>query len=60
MLKISKLTKRYGSGDPVLKELDLTVEGDQLTSVIGSSGAGKAHCCAALTVWWSPRPGPLI
>ena len=42
MLKISKLVKRYGSGDPVLKELDLEVPGESVVSIIGASGAGKS------------------
>ena len=30
MLKISDLVKRYGGGEPVLKNLDLTIEGTEL------------------------------
>lgn len=60
MLKISKLTKRYGSGDPVLKELDLTVEGDQLTSVIGSSGAGKSTLLRCINLLENPHDGQIL
>ncbi len=38
MLKIEKLVKRYGAGDPVLKDLDLEVAGEEVVSIIGSSG----------------------
>ncbi|WP_420006077.1 phosphonate ABC transporter ATP-binding protein [Arenibacterium sp. LLYu02] len=57
MLTITKLTKRYGSGDPVLKELDLKVEGDQLTSVIGSSGAGKSTLLRCINRLVEPTSG---
>src|SRR5690625_4246687 len=36
------MTKSYGQGEPVLKGLDLEVEGSGITAIIGSSGAGKS------------------
>lgn len=57
MLKITNLTKRYGSGDPVLKQLNLTVEGEQLTSVIGSSGAGKSTLLRCINRLVEPTSG---
>ncbi|NIY73648.1 phosphonate ABC transporter ATP-binding protein [Marivivens donghaensis] len=59
MLKITNLTKRYGSGDPVLKGLDLTVEGDQITSVIGSSGAGKSTLLRCINRLVEPTSGSI-
>ena len=41
-LSIRNLTKSYGQGAPVLKDLDLEVAGSGITAIIGSSGAGKS------------------
>lgn len=40
-LHIEGLTKSYGAGEPVLRELGLTVPAGALTAVLGPSGCGK-------------------
>ncbi|KKM88191.1 hypothetical protein LCGC14_1261150, partial [marine sediment metagenome] len=42
MLEITNLVKRYGQNDPVLKGLNLKVEGSSVVSIVGASGAGKS------------------
>ena len=41
MLKITSLVKRYGGGDPVLKDLDLEVPGEEVVSVAGIADQGE-------------------
>lgn len=59
MLKISKLVKRYGSGDPVLKELDLEVPGESVVSIIGASGAGKSTLLRCINRLVEPTSGTI-
>lgn len=56
-LRIEKLTKSYGRGEPVLKELDLTVDGSGLTAIIGSSGAGKSTLLRCINRLIEPDSG---
>ncbi len=41
-LEISRLSKSYTPGKPVLKPLDLTVEGGEMFFLLGPSGCGKS------------------
>lgn len=59
MLRITDLVKRYGSGDPVLKNLDLTVEGQTVVSIIGSSGAGKSTLLRCINKLVAPTSGSI-
>ncbi len=42
MLEITNLVKRYGHNEPVLKNLNLEVDGSSVVSIVGASGAGKS------------------
>ncbi|MFC6489914.1 phosphonate ABC transporter ATP-binding protein [Nitratireductor sp. GCM10026969] len=57
MLKIEKLVKRYGNGEPVLKELDLEVPGESVVAVIGASGAGKSTLLRCINRLVEPTAG---
>ncbi len=59
MLKITDLVKRYGSGDPVLKNLDLSIEGESVVSIIGSSGAGKSTLLRCINRLVEPTSGSI-
>ena len=59
MLKITDLVKRYGRGDPVLKNLDLTIEGESVVSIIGSSGAGKSTLLRCINKLVEPTSGSI-
>jgi len=58
-LVISDLVKRYGSGDIVLDHLNLEVEADGITAVIGSSGAGKSTLLRCINRLVEPTSGSI-
>ncbi|MCA0941634.1 phosphonate ABC transporter ATP-binding protein [Yangia mangrovi] len=60
MLKITDLVKSYGSGAPVLKNLDLTIEGESVVSIIGSSGAGKSTLLRCINRLVEPTSGSIV
>ncbi|RLQ88548.1 phosphonate ABC transporter ATP-binding protein [Notoacmeibacter ruber] len=60
MLEITDLVKRYGSGDPVLKNLNLTIEGESVVSIIGSSGAGKSTLLRCINRLVEPTSGSIV
>ncbi len=60
MLKITDLVKRYGTGEPVLKNLDLTIEGESVVSIIGSSGAGKSTLLRCINRLVEPTSGSIV
>ena len=59
MLQITDLVKRYGAGDPVLKNLDLMIEGESVVSIIGSSGAGKSTLLRCINQLVEPTSGSI-
>lgn len=59
MLVISKLLKRYGSGDIVLDNLDLSVGDSGMTAIIGSSGAGKSTLLRCINRLVEPTSGSI-
>lgn len=60
MLKITQLIKRYGAGEPVLKDLDLLIEGESVVSIIGSSGAGKSTLLRCINRLVEPTSGSIV
>ena len=60
MLKMTDLVKRYGSGEPVLKDLNLTIEGESVVSIIGSSGAGKSTLLRCINRLVEPTSGSIV
>ncbi len=60
MLKITSLVKRYGSGDPVLKNLDLEIAEETVVSIIGSSGAGKITLLRCINRLVEPTSGSIV
>ena len=60
MLEITHLIKSYGDAAPVLKDLHLKVEGEQVVSVIGSSGAGKSTPLRCINRLVEPTSGSIV
>ncbi|SHF85301.1 phosphonate transport system ATP-binding protein [Modicisalibacter ilicicola DSM 19980] len=60
MLRINRLVKRYGNGEPVLKNLDLEVPGESVVSIIGASGAGKSTLLRCINRLVEPTSGSIL
>ena len=56
-IEVKGLVKGFGSGDPVLKGLDLTVSEGEIFGLIGPSGSGKSTLLRTLTGYLSPSEG---
>ncbi len=59
MLQITDLFKRYGKDEPVLKGLNLTVEGSSVVSIVGASGAGKSTLLRCINRLVEPTSGSI-
>ncbi|MDG5499530.1 phosphonate ABC transporter ATP-binding protein [Marinobacter sp. BGYM27] len=59
MLKISNLVKRYGNGEPVLRDLNLEVPDESVVSIIGASGAGKSTLLRCINRLVEPTSGSI-
>ena len=55
-LVIRNLRKEYRAGQPVLKDVSLTVEGRGMTAIIGPSGHRQIDARSAASTAWSIRP----
>ena len=59
-LIIKGLTKEYVPGQPVLKDLDLTIEGRGITAIIGPSGTGKSTLLRCINRLVNPTTGSIL
>lgn len=59
-LIIKGLTKEYVPGRPVLKDLDLTIEGRGITAIIGPSGTGKSTLLRCINRLVNPTTGSIL
>ena len=59
-LVIRNLRKEYQAGQPVLKDVSITIEGRGLTAVIGPSGTGKSTLIRCINRLVDPTGGEII
>ncbi len=58
-LVIRKLRKEYVAGKPILKGIDLTIEGRGITAIIGPSGTGKSTLVRCINRLVNPTGGEI-
>lgn len=59
-LSIENLVKEYKAGQPVLKGIDFTVEGQQTVAIIGPSGTGKSTLIRCINMLIPPTRGKVV
>ena len=59
-LRIEHLHKEYRAGEPVLRDVSLTVEGRGLTAIIGPSGTGKSTLVRCINRLVEPTSGEVL
>lgn len=59
-LHIKGLVKEYSPGVPVLKSIDLNIEGAGLTAIIGPSGTGKSTLIRCINRLVDPTAGDIL
>lgn len=52
MINIEHVSKQFGSLQ-VLEDISINIDQGDIFGIIGQSGAGNPHCCAASTDWKS-------
>jgi ATP-binding cassette subfamily B protein len=50
----------YGSGQPILKGVDLIAEGGKTTALVGPSGAGKSTIISLIPRFYDPDEGQIL
>ena len=58
-LRIEQLVKEYRRGQPVLRGIDLAIEGTGLTAIIGPSGTGKSTLIRCINRLVEPTSGSI-
>src|SRR3954452_18379332 len=59
-LRIQHLRKEYRAGEPVLRDVSLTVEGRGMTAIIGPSGTGKSTLIRCINRLVDPTSGEIV
>ena len=59
-LRISGLVKEYRAGNPVLKDINLHVQGQGVTAIIGPSGTGKSTLLRCVNRLIDPTRGEIV
>lgn len=61
LLRVEHVTHRLGGGsEPVLRDVDLLVDGPQLVALAGRSGSGKSTLCHLIAGLGAPQSGQIL
>ena len=58
-IQISHVTFRYGSREPVLQDVSLTIEPGAVVGLVGESGSGKTTVAKLLMKFYTPESGDI-
>ncbi|MCS7458922.1 ABC transporter ATP-binding protein/permease [Paenibacillus doosanensis] len=56
---VDHVTFGYGGGEPVLKEMDFTLQPGKVTAIVGPSGGGKTTLFSLLERFYTPQSGQI-
>jgi len=59
VLKLEKVSFEYRQGDPVLRDIDVTIKPGEMVAFVGSSGVGKTTLLNLLPRFYDPTSGAL-
>lgn len=59
-LEFRGVSFRYGQGEEVFRDLNLTVRAGEYVALVGASGVGKTTLCALLPRFYEPREGAVL
>lgn len=59
-IKFEKVSFNYDRGAPVIKEIDLAIQGGQTTAIVGPSGAGKSTIADLVMGLIHPNQGHIL
>ncbi len=60
LLTAQKLNFSYQIGDPILKDLDFSIQRGEIVSLVGHNGAGKSTLSHVITGFHAPSSGRLL
>ncbi|WP_430255685.1 ABC transporter ATP-binding protein [Neorhizobium sp. DAR64872/K0K18] len=59
-VELKNVVFSYGSGNPILRGVDLVAEGGQTTALVGPSGAGKSTIISLIPRFYDPAEGAIL
>ena len=58
-IRFSHVTFRYGEGDAVFRDLNLTIQAGEYVALVGASGAGKTTLCSLIPRFYDVESGEI-
>lgn len=60
LLTLRQVTFGFDPGEPVIKQIDLTVNQGEMVSLVGQNGAGKSTLSNLITGFYQPQSGDIL